>query len=45
MTYSATYSVYNLHVENELKFNPTGLTAGYILAIDENGKTYWKENN
>ena len=40
----ATYSVYNLHIDNEIKFTP-GPTAGWILAIDENGETYWKENN
>lgn len=40
----ATYSVYNIHIEGELTFTP-GPTAGSVLAIDSDGKTYWKENN
>jgi hypothetical protein len=39
-----TYSVYDINIENELSFEP-GPTAGWILAIDANGETYWKENN
>ena len=36
----ATYSVYNIKVDNQLSFTP-GPTAGYVLAIDANGNTYW----
>lgn len=36
----ATYSVYNIHIDNNLSFTP-GPTAGYVLAIDANGNTYW----
>ena len=36
----ATYSVYNIKVDNLLSFTP-GPTAGYVLAIDTNGNTYW----
>jgi hypothetical protein len=36
----ATYSVYNIKIDNQLSFTP-GATAGYVLAIDANGNTYW----
>jgi hypothetical protein len=36
----ATYSVYNIKVDNKLSFTP-GPTAGYVLAINSNGDTYW----
>jgi hypothetical protein len=35
-----TFSVYNIKVDNSLSFTP-GPTAGYVLAIDANGSTYW----
>jgi hypothetical protein len=35
-----TYSVYNIKVDNNLSFTP-GATAGYVLAIDADGNTYW----
>jgi len=39
-----THSVYELNIENEIVFTP-GPTAGWILAIDEIGDTYWTQNN
>jgi hypothetical protein len=36
----STYSVYNIHIDNNLSFTP-GPTAGSVLAIDENGSTSW----
>ena len=36
----ATYSVNNITIDNELHFS-IGATAGYVLAIQENGVTYW----
>lgn len=36
----ATYSVNNITIDNELHFS-MGATAGYILAIDTEGVTYW----
>lgn len=36
----STYSVYNIKIDNNLSFTP-GATAGYVLAIDSNGNTYW----
>ena len=36
----ATYSVYNIKIDNNLAFTP-GPTAGYVLAIDSQGSTYW----
>jgi len=37
-----TYSVYNIKVDNELSFTP-GPTAGWVLAIQSDGSTYWSE--
>jgi hypothetical protein len=36
----STYSVYNIKIDNQLSFTP-GATAGYVLAIDADGNTYW----
>jgi hypothetical protein len=36
----STYSVYNIKIDNQLSFTP-GATAGYVLAIDANGNTFW----
>jgi hypothetical protein len=36
----STYSVYNIHIDNNLSFTP-GATAGSVLAIDANGNTSW----
>ena len=36
----STYSVYNIHIDNNLSFTP-GATAGSVLAIDANGSTSW----
>lgn len=36
----ATYSVYNIKVDNGLYFNP-GPTAGYVLGINSDGSTSW----
>jgi hypothetical protein len=36
----STYSVYNIHIDNNLSFTP-GPTAGSVLAIDVNGNTSW----
>jgi hypothetical protein len=36
----STYSVYNIKIDNNLSF-PSGVTAGYVLAINSNGSTYW----
>ena len=37
-----TYSVYNIKVDNQLLFTP-GPTAGYVLAINSDGTTYWSQ--
>ena len=37
---SQTYSVYNIKVDNGVYFTP-GPTAGYVLAINTDGSTYW----
>jgi hypothetical protein len=37
-----TYSVYNIKIDNELVFQP-GPTAGYVLAIKNDGSTEWVE--
>lgn len=39
-----TYSVQNLHIDNELSFTP-GATAGYVMAINPSGVSYWTEPN
>jgi PKD repeat protein len=36
----STYSVYNIKIDNELRFTP-GVTAGYVLAINGDGTTEW----
>lgn len=36
----STYSVYDIKIDNSLAFTP-GATAGYVLAIDAAGDTYW----
>jgi hypothetical protein len=36
----ATYSVYNIKIDNELSFTP-GPTAGYVLGINADGTTEW----
>jgi len=36
----STYSVYNIKIDNELRFTP-GVTAGYVLAINADGTTEW----
>jgi hypothetical protein len=38
---AATYSVYNINIENNLRFKPTGVTAGWILAVNPSGDSYW----
>jgi hypothetical protein len=38
-----TYSVYNIKIDDKIIF-PAGLTAGYVLAINADGTTYWKPN-
>jgi len=38
----STYSVYDIKIDNSLAFTP-GATAGWVLAIDANGDTYWTE--
>jgi hypothetical protein len=35
-----TYSVNNIRIDNTLVFG-TGATAGYVLAIEADGSTYW----
>ncbi len=37
-----TYSVYNIKVDSSLAFTP-GPTAGYVLAINSDGSTYWSQ--
>lgn len=37
-----TYSVYNIKVDNGVYFTP-GPTAGYVLAINTDGSTYWSQ--
>ena len=39
---SSTYSVYDIKIDNSLAFTP-GATAGYVLAINTNGSTYWSQ--
>ena len=36
----STYSVYNIKIDNSLAFTP-GPTAGWVLAINTDGSTYW----
>jgi hypothetical protein len=36
----STYSVYNIKIDNELSF-PSGMTAGYVLSINDDGTTQW----
>lgn len=39
----ATYSIYNIQIENNLSFLP-GITAGSILSMNSNGSTSWIPN-
>lgn len=39
---SSTYSVYDIKIDNSLSFTP-GPTAGYVLAINTDGSTFWTQ--